>query len=86
MASVMSDSCKPMGCSPQGSSVHGILQASTLEWLVMPSFRDLPNPGIERASLLSPELAGRFFTTSTTWNALIVIACSLFLYIDGLTT
>ena len=52
----------------------------------MPFFRDLPDPGIEPASLLSPELAGRFFTTSTTWNALIVIACFLFLYIDGLTT
>ena len=78
--------CDPMDCSPPGSSVHGILQASTVEWLAMPFFRDLPDPGIEPASLLSPELAGRFFTTSTTWNALIVIACFLFLYIDGLTT
>ena len=25
----------------------GILQARILEWLAMPSFRDLPNPGIE---------------------------------------
>ena len=24
--------CDPMDCSPQGSSVHGILQARTLEW------------------------------------------------------
>ena len=24
--------CKPMGCSPPGSSVRGILQARTLEW------------------------------------------------------
>ena len=30
---------------------------------------DLPNPGIEPMSLLSPALAGRFFTTSTTWEA-----------------
>ena len=29
---------------------------------------DLPNPGIEPMSLMSPELAGRFFTTSTTWE------------------
>ena len=28
---------------------------------------DLPNPGIESASLTSTALAGRFFTTSTTW-------------------
>ena len=26
-----------MGCSPPGSSVHGILQASILEWVAMPS-------------------------------------------------
>ena len=29
--------------------------------------RYLPNPGIEAASLVSPTLAGRFLTTSTTW-------------------
>ena len=31
---------------------------------------DLPDPGIESVSLRSPELAGRFFTTSTTWKAM----------------
>ena len=30
---------------------------------------DLPDPGIEPASLMSPALAGRSFTTSTTWEA-----------------
>ena len=30
---------------------------------------DLPNLGIEPASLMSPALAGGFFTTSTTWEA-----------------
>ena len=30
---------------------------------------DLPNPGIEPVSLTSPALAGRFFTTSATWEA-----------------
>ena len=25
--------CDPMDCSPPGSSVHGILQARTLEWV-----------------------------------------------------
>ena len=29
---------------------------------------DLPNPGIEPASITSPALAGRFFTTSATWE------------------
>ena len=30
---------------------------------------DLPNPGIESASPASLALAGRFFTTSATWEA-----------------
>ena len=30
---------------------------------------DIPNSGIEPASLRSPALAGGFFTTSTTWEA-----------------
>ena len=29
--------CDPTDCSPPGSSVHGILQARTLEWVAMPS-------------------------------------------------
>ena len=43
----------PMGCSPPGSSVIGILQARTLEWLPCPS-PDLPDPGIKPASLTFP--------------------------------
>ena len=31
--------CDPMGCSPSGSSVHGISQARILEWVAMPSSR-----------------------------------------------
>jgi len=34
-----------MDCSPPGSSVPGILQARILEWVAMPSSRDLPDPG-----------------------------------------
>ena len=30
---------------------------------------DHPNPGIKTASRMSPALAGRFFTTSATWEA-----------------
>ena len=38
--SVMSDSLQPHGLySPPGSSVHGILQARILEWVVIPFFR-----------------------------------------------
>ena len=58
-----------MDCSPPGPSVHGILQATILEWVVMPSSGDLPDPEIEPTST-SPALAGGFFTTSATWEAL----------------
>ena len=34
---------------------------------------DLPNPGIEPTSLLSPALAGRLFTTGPTWDTSINI-------------
>ena len=37
--------------------------------LPYPPPRDLPDPGIEPVSLMSPALAGRFFTTSITWKA-----------------
>ena len=32
--------CIPMDCSPPGSSVHGTLQARTLEWVIMPFSRE----------------------------------------------
>ena len=34
---------------------------------------DLPNPGLEPESLSSPVLAGGFFTTSATWEALLLL-------------
>ena len=36
--------CKPMDCSLPGSSVHGHLQARTLEWAAMPSSRGSSRP------------------------------------------
>ena len=38
--------------------------------LLFPPPGDLPDPGIKLASLESPALAGRFFTTSATWEVL----------------
>ena len=53
----------------QGRLSMGILQAGILERVAMPSSRDLPDSGTEPASLISLALAGRFFTTGTTWGA-----------------
>ena len=36
--------CDPMGCSPPGPSVHGILQARILEWVAMTSSRGTSQP------------------------------------------
>ena len=43
--------CDSVDCSLPGSSLHGILQARILEWVLpFPSPGDLPNPGIEPGS------------------------------------
>ena len=41
--------------------------------LPCPPPRDFPEPVIELGSLMSPALAGGFFTTSTTWEALLTV-------------
>ena len=48
------------------------IEFSRLEYwsgLPCPPPGNLPDPGIKRAFLISPALAGRFFTISTTWEA-----------------
>ena len=61
--------CDPRNCSPPSLSVHGILQAGILRGLPCPPPGDLPNPGTKSQSLMSPALAGEFFTTSAIWEA-----------------
>ena len=61
-------------CSLPGCSVHGILQARIRKWVVTSHPGDHPDPGIEPASLLSPALADRYVTTSTTWQASVRFA------------
>ena len=46
----------PIDCCLPGFSVHGILQARTLGGLPRPPPGDLPDPGIEPASPVSPAL------------------------------
>ena len=36
--------CKPIGCNPQGSSVHGILQTRILEWVAISFSRGFSCP------------------------------------------
>ena len=39
-----------MDCRPPGSSVHGLLEARTLEWVPLPSPGDLPDLRTEAGS------------------------------------
>ena len=55
-----------MDCSLPGSSVHGVFQQECWSGLPFPSPGDLPEPGIEPAPLMTPAVAGGFFTTRVT--------------------
>ena len=58
--------CELVDCGPPGSSVHGFLQARTLEWVDIPFSRGSSWP---RAWTSVSSIAGRFFTTWTTREA-----------------
>ena len=69
-----------VGSNPLGPPWAVALQASlSMEFsrqehwngLPVPPPGDLPNPGIKPVSLASPALAGGFFTTSATWEAVV---------------
>jgi len=60
-----------MDCSLPGSSAHEIFQARILEWGASFYSRTSSHPGTDPVSLVSPALAGRFFTTSATLEALL---------------
>ena len=55
--------CDPMDCSSPDSSVRKTSRQEYWSGLPFPLPGDLPDPGIEPASLVSPALAGGFFTT-----------------------
>ena len=50
--------CDPIDCSPPDSSVHGILQARTLEWVAIPFSRGSSQP---KDWTQVSCIAGRFF-------------------------
>ena len=53
----------------QDFSVHGILQTRILESVAIPSSRGSSSPWDWTHICYSPALAGRFFTTSATWES-----------------
>ena len=52
----VSNSLQPYGLLPPRFSVHRILQARILEWVVVPSSGNLTDPEIKPESLMSPVL------------------------------
>ena len=64
--------CDPVDCIPPGSSV-GFSRQEYWSGLPFPPPGHLSDPGIEPASLSSSTLAGVFFSTSTTWDAPVLI-------------
>ena len=59
--------CNPTDCSPPGSSVHGILQARILEWVVRPFSRGSSQP-MDQIQVFC--IAGGFFTIWASREAL----------------
>ena len=63
--------CSATDYSLPGSTAPRIFQEEYWSGVPFPTPRDLPNPGIKLPSPVSPTLAGRFFTTSTTREDLL---------------
>ena len=65
--------CNPLDFSPSSSSVHWISQARILEWVAISSSRGSSQPRDCNCISYISTLAGGFFTTSTTWEATVVL-------------
>ena len=69
VTSVMSDSATLWTVARQACPSMGFSRQEPWSGLPCPPPGDLPDPGIEPESLISPALAGGFFTISATWEA-----------------
>ena len=69
VTSVVPDSVTPWTVAHQSPLSMGFSRKEYWSGLLCPPPGDLPNPGIEPVSLVSPALADGFFTTSTTYKA-----------------
>ena len=66
----MSDSVTLWTVARQAPLSMGFSRQESWSGLPCPPPGDLPNPGIELWFVMSAALAGKFFTTSTPWEAL----------------
>ena len=71
VGSVVFNSLQPSGpVARQAPLSMGFPRQEYWSGLPCPPPGDLPDPGIKPASLVSPALAGGFFTTSAPWEGL----------------
>ena len=68
ICSVMSDSVNPWTVAHQDPCPWDFSRQEYCNGLPFPSSGDFPDSGIKPESLMSPALAGRFFTYSATWE------------------
>jgi len=72
--------CRPVDCSPIGSSVHGIFQERILEWVAISFSRGSSQPWDgTRISYIS-FIGRQVLYPSTTWEAPTYISLSSFLW------
>ena len=67
----MANSLQPHGCMVAGQAPLSmeVFQARILEWVAISYSKGSSRPRDQTLSLLSPALAGGFFTTSIIWEA-----------------
>ena len=73
--------CDPRDCSLPGSSVHGVFQARTLEWVAVLFSREFSQPGDPTQV---SHMADRFFTIRATREALWLERVEVFNQKSGL--
>ena len=71
VCSVVSDSATPWTVARQAPLSLEFPRQDYYNGLPFPSLGDFTDSGIKPASLVSPALAGGFFTTGITWEALV---------------
>ena len=70
----------PWSVARQAPLSMGFSKQEYWSGLPCPPPGDLPDPGIKPRSFMSPALAGRFFTTGATWEALPWLCYSVILF------
>ena len=64
--------CDPWTVARQAPLPMGFSRQEYWNGVPFPTLEDLPDPGIESTTCLSPTFEGKFFATSATWKCIIL--------------